>query len=99
MFVSRVAALDGELRARMTGVCWHPDPRCPPFEGLRLLSLSHWDFAGAVQTGQLVVAAAVADELVAMFAALYQLRFPIACESRKMLRTLRLSTLSQASSG
>jgi hypothetical protein len=79
MFVSRVAAVDGELRARMEGVCWQPDPRCPPFERLRVLTLSHWDFAGAVQTGTLVVAAAVADEVVAMFAALYQLRFPIAC--------------------
>ena len=61
------------------GVCWQPDPRCPSFDGLRVLTLSHWDFAGAVQTGQLVVAAAVADEVVAIFAALYQLRFPIAC--------------------
>jgi hypothetical protein len=79
MFVGRVATVDRDLQARMVGVCWRPDPRCPSFDGLRVLTLSHWDFAGAVQTGQLVVAAAVADEVVAIFAALYQLRFPIAC--------------------
>jgi hypothetical protein len=79
MFESRVATVDRELRARMLGVCWQPDPRCPASDDLRVVTLSHWDFAGAVQTGQLVVAAAVADEVVAMFAALYQLQFPIAC--------------------
>lgn len=61
----------------MTGASWHPDPRCPPFSSLRLLTLAHWDFRGAVTSGQLVVAAVVADELTAIFAELFVQRFPI----------------------
>jgi hypothetical protein len=77
-FVGRVDAVDRALRARMAGVCWQPDPRCPPFEALRVLTLGHWDLSGAAQTGQLVVAATLADEVVALFARLFELRFPIA---------------------
>ena len=66
------------LRARMVGASWHPDPRCPPFEALRLLRLPHWDLAGEQQIGELVVAATLADEVLAIFAGLHALGFPIA---------------------
>jgi hypothetical protein len=66
------------LRAEMRGKSWHPDPRCPPFEALRLLTVDHWDCAGAIQRGQLVVAAPLAEEVLAIFAGLFALRFPIA---------------------
>jgi hypothetical protein len=61
----------------MIGCSWHPDPRCPAFEALRLVTLDHWGFDGVRHTGQLVVAAEVADEVVAIFAALYGIGFPI----------------------
>jgi hypothetical protein len=77
-FVGAQAEIGPALRARMTGTSWHPDPRCPPFEALRLLTLSHFDLDGAVATGTLVVAAALADEVLEIFAALQALRFPIA---------------------
>jgi hypothetical protein len=72
------AVLPPELCACMTGVSWHPDPRCPPFAALRLLTLPYWDFFGVPQTGQLIIAASVADEVLAIFAGLYALGFPIA---------------------
>jgi hypothetical protein len=77
-FAGEQAVLGPELCARMTGKSWHPDPRCPPFEALRVLTLPHWDFAGGVCTGQLVVAAALAEEVLDIFAELHAQEFPIA---------------------
>ena len=45
--------------------------------GLRVLTVSHWDFSGRRQTGQLVVNRAAAQPLRRAFAKLYALRFPI----------------------
>jgi len=51
---------------------------CPvSFSQLRVLSVSHWDFDGAVVTGQLVVNARAASTLATVFRRLYALRFPI----------------------
>jgi hypothetical protein len=61
----------------MTGASWHPDPRCPPFEELRLLTLSHWDMTGAPRTGQLVVARELAGEVLSIFERLFARGFPI----------------------
>ncbi|MCZ7536488.1 MAG: M15 family metallopeptidase [Acidimicrobiia bacterium] len=53
-------------------------PGCPvPLEDLRLVRLSHWDFDGAVTTGELVVHRDVADDVVAVFAELFDARFPV----------------------
>jgi hypothetical protein len=77
-FSGQVDEIPPQLRSRMEGVSWRPDdPRCPPFDALRLLTLSHWDFAGTPRTGQLVVASELAEELVTIFRALFELRFPI----------------------
>ncbi|MGQ0617170.1 MAG: M15 family metallopeptidase [Acidimicrobiia bacterium] len=46
-------------------------------EGLVLLTLAHWDFDGVDQTGRLVVAADQADTVTAIFARLWEQRFPI----------------------
>src|SRR5688572_12648278 len=62
----------------MTGASWHPDPRCPPFSKLVLIELVHIDPAGAERDGELVVAAAVADDVVRVFEQLHRARFPIA---------------------
>jgi hypothetical protein len=66
------------VRTSMTGVSWQPHPRCPPFDALRLLRLRHHDFDGAVRDGELIVAAAVAADVLAVFERLFALRFPIA---------------------
>jgi hypothetical protein len=77
-FEGSAAAIPPALRARMTGVSWRPDPRCPAFAALSVLTMSHWDFGGAARTGQLVVAAALAPEVLAIFAGLFALGFPLA---------------------
>jgi hypothetical protein len=76
-FTGTSTPLPPELCARMTGVSWRSDPRCPPFEGLRLLTLDHFDLAGGVRRGELVVARALADEVLAIFEGLFALAFPI----------------------
>jgi hypothetical protein len=45
--------------------------------GLRLLTLSHWNFAGVEATGELVVAADAAEDILEVFAILFDARFPI----------------------
>jgi hypothetical protein len=76
-FSGTVEAIPPELRQRMEGVSWRPDPRCPAFEALCLLTLSHVDFAGATRSGQLVVAAELAGEILTVFRGLHDLGFPI----------------------
>lgn len=46
-------------------------------QDLALLRLSYITFAGTTATGELIVAAVLADVVVAVFAELYRLRFPI----------------------
>ena len=51
---------------------------CPVrLAGLRLLTVSHWDFDGKTRSGQLVVNAAAAGPLTRVFRKLYGLHFPI----------------------
>lgn len=53
-------------------------PGCPVAPGdLRILSLSHWNYAGSVSTGKLVVAAGLANQVVDIFQDLYEEGFPI----------------------
>lgn len=54
------------------------EPGCPvsPAE-LRLLTVSHWNYAGGVSSGQIVVAASLADEMLDILEDLYLARFPI----------------------
>lgn len=53
-------------------------PGCPvPPEGLRLVRLSFITFDGASAAGELVLASDVVDDVVAIFAELYEKRFPI----------------------
>ncbi len=60
----------------MTGVSWRPG--CPvPLERLRRVRLSHWDFAGKVRSGVLIVRDDVAEEVVTIFGRLFRERFPI----------------------
>jgi hypothetical protein len=75
-FAATVEAL-GDADAGRLHASWRPS--CPvPLHDLRLLTLRHWDDAGLVRTGELVVHADSADAIVSVFRRLFDLRFPIA---------------------
>jgi len=75
-FTSTVRPLAPSQRAQLTGQFWHAG--CPvSLTALRLLSVTYVDFAGKVQTGDLVVNRSAAAPLARVFRRLYELRFPI----------------------
>ena len=75
-FHSAIRPLAPPERAQLIGEFWHAG--CPvPLSSLSLLTVSHWDFAGNVQTGQLVVNRRAAAPLARVLRRLYGLRFPI----------------------
>ncbi|MGQ0678616.1 MAG: M15 family metallopeptidase [Actinomycetota bacterium] len=55
---------------------WRPGCPVAP-EDLRLLSVSHIDFNGAIRQGELVVHRMHADDIVSVMRALFQARYPI----------------------
>jgi poly-gamma-glutamate synthesis protein (capsule biosynthesis protein) len=74
-FSSSISEITPELAARMAA-SWRPG--CPvPLESLRYVTVSHVDFDGVVQTGELVLHAEVAEPVVGVFAALFEARYPI----------------------
>lgn len=75
VFEATVASIDDALATRM-GASWRPG--CPvPLTDLRYVTVSYVDFDGAVQTGEVVVHAEVAESLTRVFARLFELRYPI----------------------
>src|SRR5690606_12529523 len=69
-------AIPDDLAARMTGTTWHPG--CPVhLDDLAVLELTHHAVDGPPTEGHLVVARAVAAEIVHAFATLYEGGFPI----------------------
>ncbi len=75
-FRGEALAVSGEVAARLTH-SWRDEPRCPRFTELAYLRLAHVTFEGGVATGELVVAAAIAERAVELFRRLYTLGFPI----------------------
>lgn len=74
-FRSSVAPISPAIRARM-GRTWSPE--CPvPLTDLRYVTVSFRGFDGAAHTGELVVAASLADDVVAVFGTLFAAGFPI----------------------
>jgi hypothetical protein len=65
-------------RRLMRGVSWHEHLNCAKLDELSLLTLPHWDFAGQTATGQLIVSAEVAADVVEVFAQLHAVGFRIA---------------------
>jgi D-alanyl-D-alanine carboxypeptidase len=75
-FQSAIQPLASAQRAELAGQFWHAG--CPvPLSGLRVLTVSYWDFSGNVHTGELVVNRRAAAPLAKVFRQLYRLRFPI----------------------
>lgn len=75
-FEGAAAPLSEDVRDRMRGVSWRPG--CPAgLEALAYVELNHWDFDGALRDGELVVAADVAESIVAVFAELFTNGVPI----------------------
>src|SRR5262245_17157560 len=75
-FEAAVERIGEALAAEMRGVSWRPG--CPvPISDLRRITMSHWGYDGQVHTGELVVHADVADDVVSVFARLFDVGFPI----------------------
>ena len=64
------------VTAAQLGSSWRPG--CPhPVEQLRAVNVSHVGYDGAVHTGRVIVDAAHADRIAAVFRDLYDARFPV----------------------
>ncbi|MFO7549598.1 MAG: M15 family metallopeptidase [Acidimicrobiia bacterium] len=72
-FAASITTVSAEVAARST---WRPG--CPvTLEEVRYLTVSFWGFDGAAHTGELIVHETVADDVVQVFARLFEARFPI----------------------
>lgn len=75
-FASTITPIDDALAARMTS-SWRPG--CPTaLADLRYVTVTYRGFDGADHTGELVVSAEVAADVVDVFARLHETAFPIA---------------------
>ncbi len=74
-FVGRIVEIDAGIAERMSA-SWRPG--CPvELSDLRLLELAHWNYDERISTGELVVHADHAEDIVDVFAVLFEQRFPI----------------------
>ena len=74
-FQSSVESISSSTAARMSA-SWRPGCSVP-LEDLRLITLTHVGFDGQPRTGELVVHAEVADDVVGVFRGLFDAQFPI----------------------
>ena len=71
-----VLPIEGQVRDRVVAASWSEG--CPlSLEELRYLTVSYVDFDGEVQKGELIVAEAVAADVVEIFRDLFEAAFPI----------------------
>lgn len=74
-FAGTIAPITDDLADRMAP-SWRAG--CPvPLADLRYVTVTHRDFAGGTATGELVVHADVAESVVAVFAELFDLGYPV----------------------
>jgi len=74
-FHASIEPIDDATRTRM-GASWHEG--CPVgLDRLRHVTLSFVGFDEGVHTGELIVAASVADDVVTVFQTLFEARFPL----------------------
>ena len=72
-YVATVQRVPDDVLARSSWV-----PECPvTVDELRYLTMSHWGFDGEHHTGEMIVNASVADDVVEVFRRLHEVRFPI----------------------
>ena len=68
--------ITGDVRKRITGSSWRPG--CPVGRAdLRLIRAGHWDFAGDVERGALIVHRKEKREMIRALRGLFEARFPI----------------------
>ena len=71
-----VAEIDAATRMAMRGISM-PDDAKIDYRDLRLLTVPHHDFRGGASMGKIIVARELADEVLDIFAELYELGYPI----------------------
>jgi poly-gamma-glutamate synthesis protein (capsule biosynthesis protein) len=76
-FAATIAPLGEATFAAMQGASWKDDPRCPRAAALAEVRLMHLDLDGAVRTGHVIVAAAIAPQTAQLFGRLYAIGFPL----------------------
>ena len=70
--------VEGEVLARMTGVSYKPGSSLPT-DQLRYLRIPHYPYIhGDIVLGEMVCNAAIAEDLLAIFKALFARHYPIA---------------------
>jgi hypothetical protein len=70
------ATVSGPLTRRDVPYSWHTGCPVPPTE-LRAIGLSYVGFDGTAHTGEIIVSASVAAQVIKVFSILYRARFPI----------------------
>lgn len=70
------ATVSGPLSARDVPFSWHPGCPASP-DSLRAIRLSYVGFDGTAHTGEIIVSASVANQVIKVFSLLYRARFAI----------------------
>lgn len=65
------------VTAAELGASWTPGRGCTPPEELRKVTVTHWGYDDRAHTGEVIVAASQAQNVVAIFGDIYAARFPI----------------------
>lgn len=74
-FESSISPITEEIRSKMQSSWNEGNP--VPLEDLRYVTLNHWGFDYTVHQGELIVHKQVAEELVTIFAELFECKYPI----------------------
>ncbi|MEM8974462.1 MAG: M15 family metallopeptidase [Pseudomonadota bacterium] len=72
------SSIDDDTWQLMQGRSWHEHPECPGRNQLALLSIPYLNFDGRDETGEMIVATSVADDVLSLFAELRAADYPIA---------------------
>jgi hypothetical protein len=89
-FVSTIGPVPAEVVARST---WRPE--CPvALDELAYITMSHWGFDERFHTGEMIVNATWAEEIVEVFRKLHEARFPI-----EQMRVIRLEEIDAPPTG
>ena len=76
VYRSEIFPIEGPVRDRVVGTSWREG--CPlGLDEIRYLTVSYIDFDGVAQEGELIVAEAVASDVVEIFRVLFDAEFPI----------------------